>query len=385
MSNDLEGLPLQRRDAQAQAALDDIDPHLLQDLQTCLKGRRDMGGGQASWQLWEQMFKLVGAATGQVSIPCLKFTVKRRETKKQNGTLLNIELPRLHGIKVVRTVHNREQEQCANSVLTPRIVDFPGPEDKICPGDECWILPILDNFVQMKSCPYFQHRLRQVRDRLLQAYDRLYTADETGRATVVCNKLKSFVDLFARDAEVVLDWLPVRWYMYPAEASPAAVCTKSQAKPLLERVADNEQFWHRFLDEEAHVLKLLYMNMRHTFGVSPVAVIHGDGRNECRDWYAGAWEMPERCTTVVFPGDRLVFLEPADVSLKRRVEEMCHDRVTSLEYIRRLSCWTRPVLLSLGPLPPEGRHSDLLELLMAAMAPNAVRPATRRGHRSQDQ
>ena len=57
------------------------------------------------------------------------------------------------------------------------------------------------------------------------------------------------------------------------------------------------------------------MNIRNSFHVSSVAVIHGG------DGQLGDWEIPARCTTVVFPDDRLVFLDPAHESLKTTIAE----------------------------------------------------------------
>lgn len=50
------------------------------------------------------------------------------------------------------------------------------------------------------------------------------------------------------------------------------------------------------------VLKIL--NMRPTFAISPLAVIHG-GKGA-----AGLWEVPETTRTILCPGDRLIFVEP---------------------------------------------------------------------------
>lgn len=50
------------------------------------------------------------------------------------------------------------------------------------------------------------------------------------------------------------------------------------------------------------VLKIL--NMRPTFAISPLAVIHG-GKGA-----AGLWEVPETTRIILCPGDRLIFIEP---------------------------------------------------------------------------
>ena len=125
--------------------------------------------------------------------------------------------------------------------------------------------------------------------------------------TVQDRKLADFVNKFAERGEAVIDWRSVREYRYPVNAHPAAMCTVLQAKALLEQAISNPARW-TFL-QDGPVLKLMYMNMRHTYMVSPVAAIHnGLG-------LSGDWEIPERHTTVVYGGDRLLFLEPSDESI----------------------------------------------------------------------
>ena len=46
------------------------------------------------------------------------------------------------------------------------------------------------------------------------------------------------------------------------------------------------------------------MNMRHTFKISPLAVIHGG------EGAAGDWKVPETTRTILCRGDRLIFIEP---------------------------------------------------------------------------
>ena len=109
------------------------------------------------------------------------------------------------------------------------------------------------------------------------------------------------------------------------------------------------------------------MDMRHNFHVSPVAVVHG-GHGPL-----GVWEIPERHTTVVFPNDRLVFLDPADESLKMTIEENCHG-LMDLERNRGLEFCTAVGQPSAAELP-----CSLLDLIISGEAPNQPRPALRRG------
>ena len=68
------------------------------------------------------------------------------------------------------------------------------------------------------------------------------------------------------------------------------------------------------------VLKIL--NMRPTFAISPLAVIHG-GKGA-----AGLWEVPETTRTILCPGDRLIFVEPHPEEGKKF--QKCVDRCSIL-------------------------------------------------------
>ena len=68
------------------------------------------------------------------------------------------------------------------------------------------------------------------------------------------------------------------------------------------------------------VLKIL--NMRNTFAISPLAVIHG-GKGA-----AGLWEVPETTRTILCPGDRLIFVEPHPEEGKKF--QKCVDRYSIL-------------------------------------------------------
>ena len=68
------------------------------------------------------------------------------------------------------------------------------------------------------------------------------------------------------------------------------------------------------------VLKIL--NMRHTFAISPLAVIHGG------EGAAGEWEVPETTRTILCPGDRLIFIEPHRLEEEKFQE--CVDRYSIL-------------------------------------------------------
>lgn len=48
---------------------------------------------------------------------------------------------------------------------------------------------------------------------------------------------------------------------------------------------------------------LLALNMRNNFGISPIAIVHNDGDQD-------VLEIPERTSTILSPGDQLVFLMP---------------------------------------------------------------------------
>eukprot|EP00415_Alexandrium_ostenfeldii_P000015 UN0015 len=91
-------------------------------------------------------------------------------------------------------------------------------------------------------------------------------------------------DLEAGDLEC--QFLPCCALEYPSDG-PSAIIGSMQVLECMRTA-------------ERHSLRAL--NMRHTFGISPVAVVHGNPKD------GGQWELPERGETVVRPGDHLVFL-----------------------------------------------------------------------------
>lgn len=97
----------------------------------------------------------------------------------------------------------------------------------------------------------------------------------------------------------------------------ASICTRPFAERLMlhlrkSLVFSMESDWRSgfecllrhqgILQDNRLVLKIL--NMRPTFAISPLAVIHG-GKGA-----AGLWEVPETTRTILCPGDRLIFVEP---------------------------------------------------------------------------
>ena len=158
---------------------------------------------------------------------------------------------------------------------------------------------------------------------MLDAFDDSFTVTVDGADRQVSIKpdteLANFLDLFAYGGTqgVELAWLPARCCDYPDHAKPAALCTKEQAKPLLEHLKTKPELCARFLEEDGDgaELQLRVMNMRRTYGVSPLALLHP----------SGLLEIPERSTTIVFPGARLVFL----VSAHEQVDKNC-SRLTRL-------------------------------------------------------
>ena len=268
----------------------DLDPALRPRIQNCVDGVRDKGLS------WEPLHRVLRREAGQVYIPTLKFTASERKTKKQKGTLLAMELPRVYHVKVVRILQRNPEH------VTLNVVHYPGPTQKILPGDECWILPILKSPVPVDprcSCEAQLHN----------AFHDMYTsneaAGEAGFVNIVDAKLDEFMQVYSTNHKAELDWLPVCCYEYPSkDASPAAICAIEQANSILDFVAQQpRRLWYWFLVQRnlQFFLRLRFMNMRHTYRVSPVAVIHGKDLPDRP--VVGVWEIPERCTTVVFPGD----------------------------------------------------------------------------------
>ena len=271
-------LPLQRM--QPEVAVDDLDPAKRRRIQNCLDQVRDTG------QSWENILRELRPEAGHFYIPTLKFTASERQTHKQKGTLLKMELPRDYHVKVIRILQKNKEH------VTRNVIHYPGPTQKLLPGDECWILPILDSLVPInptRSCP----------EQLCNAFHKMYTSSDAGSVNIIDAKLQEFIQVYSRNQTAELAWLPAKCYEYPATASPAAICAKLQASSILDFVARQERrLWDWFLVQRSQrvFLRLRFMNMRHTYGVSPVAVIHGKdlpGRP-----VVGAWEIPERCTTV---------------------------------------------------------------------------------------
>lgn len=58
-------------------------------------------------------------------------------------------------------------------------------------------------------------------------------------------------------------------------------------------------------------LRLLALNMRNNFKISPLAIVHGGSG------FQGLWELPEKTTTVLCPQDRLIFMAPNHFEKKR--------------------------------------------------------------------
>ena len=209
---------------------------------------------------------------------------------------------------------------------------------------------------------------------MLDAFDEFYTVTVDGEDRKVSVKsdteLGKFLDLFADGGRqcVKLAWLPAHCYDYPHDAKPAALCTEDQAKVLLERLKTTPQFCDRFLVEDGQgaELQLRVMNMRRTYGVSPLALFHPPG----------LLEIPERKTTIVFPGTRLVFL----VSAHEQVDKECC-RLTRLEENQLLNIERVQVSKGFTVAYQESSLKALLDFTMELVVPGPSK--TRRARRSQ--
>eukprot|EP00439_Symbiodinium_sp_Y106_P082421 s217_g21.t2 len=268
----------------------------------------------------------------KIFLPTWKFTAKA-----YTKTLEHITPTVRYGLKVVRILHQSDTND-----KTLRCIDFPGKGEQLYEGDVCWVVPLLDDDVEIFDPGNCQEKIDE-------AFQKLYTALEDAKPEACrlsrqtkAGKLANFRKDYCKDGKLVQDNLPLHWATYDG-ILPAAVCTDKEADKLLMHVnglnketapvgklqeelesglqtAERTEFLPYFQDPAAGgggeelTLLLRFMNMRNKYNISPVGVIHGGSG------LTGIWEIPERWTTVVFKGDRIVFLEPDDRGLRDAFE-----------------------------------------------------------------
>ncbi|CAE7718122.1 unnamed protein product [Symbiodinium sp. CCMP2592] len=306
--------------------------------------------------------RLRTAMAGQLHVPTLKFTAQKRDPRngfrkrELNSNLQTMSLTAHSGVKVVRI-----QQGPATLIETPRHDDF------LNPGDVCWVIPIVAAIKELTATGDLEQDM-------LDAFVDFFTVTVDGADRQVSIKpdteLYEFLDLFADGGAqgVELAWLPARCCDYPDHAKPAALCTQDQAKSLLEHLQAKPEFCARFLEEDGDgaELQLRVMNMRRTYGVSPLALIHP----------SGLLEIPERKTTIVFPGTRLVFL----VSAHEQIDKAC-SRLTKLEENQTLNIERVQVSSDFTVTDQEESLKELLDFTMDLGVPGP--PKARETRRSQ--
>ncbi|CAE7871462.1 unnamed protein product [Symbiodinium microadriaticum] len=239
----------------------------------------------------------------KIYLPTLKFIVKEDKAKTLEGIKPTVR----YGLKVVRILHQSPSDKKSKTL---RCIDFPGKCEQLNQGDECWVLPLLEDDVEISVRDDCQKRIDEAFRHLYDAWQNATPDQHNERKKEGCctaGKLAHFAKEFSKDG-LVLDWLPLRLEKYDADA-PAAICTDKVAEKLLEYVngLEKEQEesvftarrpeyleWFQAATASGEELKvqLRYMNMRNKYNISPVGVIHGGSGLQ------GSWEIPERWTTV---------------------------------------------------------------------------------------
>lgn len=141
--------------------------------------------------------------------------------------------------------------------------------------------------------------------------------DKDGRSDterVLQADLRGFMNEFSLDDEdLELEEFACceTFFKYELETA-ASFCTVPYAQERLEKETD-PQVLDRLRKEGR--LELLALNMRHHFGVSPVAVMHQPNKN---DEYLV--EIPETVWTIVHPNDHLVFLQSDVKEIKESMQ-----------------------------------------------------------------
>lgn len=264
-----------------------------------------------------------------MKIPTLKFTVKKdcEALKKGRNTLETLKSTSRFGVKIVKISEVRPHRAKGKKD------DFPDRESRLEKGFHVWILPHLSARVRLSAKDNKILDEKQVWKVFLTAYEleNIYTIDATKRNAVkvpagdkdgrsdtervLQADLRGFMNEFSLDDED----LELEKFACAAEPfckyeleTAASFCTFPYAKKRLEEEMD-PQLLDR-LRKKGRV-ELLALNMRHHFGVSPVAVMHQPNKN---DEYLV--EIPETVWTILHPNDHLVFLE-SDVHTMKEIKE----------------------------------------------------------------
>lgn len=264
-----------------------------------------------------------------MKIPTLKFTVKKdcEALKKGRNTLETLKSTSRFGVKIVKISEVRPHRAKGKKD------DFPDRESRLEKGFHVWILPHLSARVRLSAKDNKILDEKQVWKVFLTAYEleNIYTIDATKRNAVkvpagdkdgrsdtervLQADLRGFMNEFSLDDED----LELEKFACAAEPfckyeleTAASFCTFPYAKKRLEEEM-NPQLLDR-LRKKGRV-ELLALNMRHHFGVSPVAVMHQPNKS---DEYLV--EIPETVWTILHPNDHLVFLE-SDVHTMKEIKE----------------------------------------------------------------
>ena len=188
-------------------------------------------------------------------------------------------------------------------------------------------------------------RLLLVWEFVLQAVAFIYKVDATSRIQVLgAQGLLEFMKAFdLKNEDLTLEFLPVRIFPYNGEKA-ASICTAPFAEGVLLQL--KKVYWfacqqpafqaalrcifaHLGLLQGDDHLAIRVLNMRHNFQVSPLGVIHG-GKG-----LFGWWEVPEKTTTLLFPGDRLIYFYPST----SEAFENCIQRLSSEELPGLANFW----------------------------------------------
>lgn len=252
-----------------------------------------------------------------IEIPTLKFTVKPQCEALRSGacTLLDLQCVSRFGIKIVR-ISETERGRTISSK------DYPDARASLKAGYEVWVLPHLAENVIIED-------VNTVALTLLQSFDLIYTVEDDSVHVREGTRLSEFMRHFNLcNQDLKVDYLPgcTVTYIRPRAAS---ICTRPFAEHVLLHLA--KAYWmsnsqtafacllrrQGIVQEDRLVLQVL--NMRNNFAISPIAVVHGG----CGP--RGLWELPEKTSTILCPGDRLVFLPPAPLE-----ENRFNERIASL-------------------------------------------------------
>eukprot|EP00438_Fugacium_kawagutii_P021606 Skav212190 [mRNA] locus=scaffold754:561324:564057:- [translate_table: standard] len=267
-----------------------------------------------------------------IQIPALKFTVKencRALTVEGSRTLVDLQCARRFGIKIVG-ISVRGDE----GTLSSR--NYPGAKDVLKAGYECWVLPFLANYIMIDDADSLALRLSE-------AYEHIYKVQADSIEVEQGTGLFSFMEEFnLSPKDLNVNYLPGRMVTYKGSRA-ASICTRPFAEHFLLQL--RKAYWMSYISgyqpafacwlqrlgivqEGEFVLSVL--NMRNNFFISPLAVIHGG------DGWRGLWELPERTTTILWPQDRLVFLDTTP--LEEAAFKACIEKLNEKESLLELDC-----------------------------------------------